>query len=160
MFVRKMLLFHILYQCLFKDSRGLFCERSIYIHILVPLVLYSNSVDLSSSHSISKLHFIQCHKFYIHTHTHRFHITISTILLHTTDIRNLSVLTRFFCKHFAKNFHPYKVKCYVSQFLFTWPAVLFTNRWSKTDIRFFVSPIILSITTLLQNSEWQINQTN
>jgi hypothetical protein len=71
-FIRKMLLFHIHYQCLFKDNQGLFCERSIYTHtlILVPFVLYSTSVDLSSSHSISKLHFIQCRKFYTHTHTH------------------------------------------------------------------------------------------
>jgi len=85
----------------------------IYTHthilILVPFVLYSNSLDLSSSYSISKLHFIQCHKFYTHTHTHQFHITVSTTLLHTIDIYNMSILTIFFCKHFARNFHPYKV---------------------------------------------------
>ena len=80
-----MLLFHILYQCLFKDNQGLFCERSIYIHILilVPFVLYSNSVDLLSSHSISKLHFIQCHKFYIYIYTHT-HTPVSYYCLHHT----------------------------------------------------------------------------
>jgi len=55
----------------------------------------------------------------------------------------MSILTRFFCKHFARNFHPYKVYCYVSQFLFfREQLLLFAKRWSETDIRFFVSPII------------------
>ena len=114
-FIRKMLLFHIHSQCLFKDNEGLFCERSIYIyiysfwfHLYCTVTLYICQVPTASPNCTSSN---VTNSIYTHT-------PVLYYSLHHTDIHNMSILTRFFCKHFARNFHPYKVYCYISQFLF------------------------------------------
>jgi hypothetical protein len=136
------MLFHIYYQCCFKDNQGLFCERSVYIHTLtlVHFVQHSNSIYLSSSYSISKLHFIQCHKLYkyiyIHKHTHTQPISYysSNILLHTADKHNMSHINQIFLQTLCQKLPSFPGLMLCLTVSFTWPAVLFTKENDQNSL--------------------------